>query len=315
MARAHRIGQVRDVKVIRLVAQHTVEEIILQRANQKLKLTENVIEKANFTTKSDADFVPKDSKSLLDVVKFGLKEICHDDKSTIDDNDIETILNKAEAVQEHIAKSPKNPQALSRTLSRKGTLFVYEEKTPQSMYEFEGQDYKSTPTPTPDEVMDVEEQDGDAAALEALLPDEKGDESLKVRRTRTLVSPAALEQRQAEVPPFPHFLSYLKATQAKQKRKASQLARKQAKWAELGYTSTAITLDEPRQQLLDSPPLDDFSSEDDSGLHYLNGDASAPEQIPALILQTVDNSGTWGHGGFFSALDQKSDNPAGSLRP
>jgi len=43
-ARAHRIGQTRPVKVIRLVARSTVEEIVLKRADDKLKLTNTVIE-------------------------------------------------------------------------------------------------------------------------------------------------------------------------------------------------------------------------------------------------------------------------------
>lgn len=42
-ARAHRIGQTRPVKIIRLVAKSTVEEVILTRAEAKLKLTHSVI--------------------------------------------------------------------------------------------------------------------------------------------------------------------------------------------------------------------------------------------------------------------------------
>lgn len=42
-ARAHRIGQTRPVKVIRLVAKSTVEEVILCRAKAKLRLTHSVM--------------------------------------------------------------------------------------------------------------------------------------------------------------------------------------------------------------------------------------------------------------------------------
>ena len=47
-ARAHRIGQTRPVKIIRLIGRSTVEEIILRRAEAKLKLTESVIEGDQF---------------------------------------------------------------------------------------------------------------------------------------------------------------------------------------------------------------------------------------------------------------------------
>lgn len=36
--RAHRIGQKKDVQVFRLVTEHTIEEKIVERAQQKLKL-------------------------------------------------------------------------------------------------------------------------------------------------------------------------------------------------------------------------------------------------------------------------------------
>ena len=39
----------RPVKVIRLVGKNTVEEIILKRAEEKLKLTEKVIEEGQFS--------------------------------------------------------------------------------------------------------------------------------------------------------------------------------------------------------------------------------------------------------------------------
>jgi SNF2 family DNA or RNA helicase len=38
-ARCHRIGQTRPVRIIRLVSKDTVEELILARAAEKLKLT------------------------------------------------------------------------------------------------------------------------------------------------------------------------------------------------------------------------------------------------------------------------------------
>jgi helicase SWR1 len=48
--RAHRIGQVRDVEVYKMVSEKTVEENILQRANQKSLLDQTVIQEGHFTT-------------------------------------------------------------------------------------------------------------------------------------------------------------------------------------------------------------------------------------------------------------------------
>lgn len=46
--RAHRIGQIRDVHVYRFVSQHTVEEAMLLKANQKRSLDDLVIQKGQF---------------------------------------------------------------------------------------------------------------------------------------------------------------------------------------------------------------------------------------------------------------------------
>ncbi|KAK6438257.1 swr1 complex component [Oleoguttula sp. CCFEE 5521] len=53
MDRAHRIGQVRDVEVYKMVSEKTVEENILRRANQKSLLDQTVIQEGNFTTDYD----------------------------------------------------------------------------------------------------------------------------------------------------------------------------------------------------------------------------------------------------------------------
>ncbi|SMR50963.1 unnamed protein product [Zymoseptoria tritici ST99CH_1E4] len=50
MDRAHRIGQVRDVEVYKMVSEKTVEENILRRANQKSLLDQTVIQDGHFTT-------------------------------------------------------------------------------------------------------------------------------------------------------------------------------------------------------------------------------------------------------------------------
>ncbi|KAG5638438.1 hypothetical protein H0H81_012655 [Sphagnurus paluster] len=50
--RAHRIGQIRDVHIYRFVSQHTVEEALLRKANQKRWLDDLVIQKGEFDWRS-----------------------------------------------------------------------------------------------------------------------------------------------------------------------------------------------------------------------------------------------------------------------
>ncbi|KAL4243624.1 INO80/SWR1 chromatin remodeling helicase [Abortiporus biennis] len=50
--RAHRIGQIRDVHIYRFVSEHTVEEALLRKANQKRALDDIVIQKGEFDWRS-----------------------------------------------------------------------------------------------------------------------------------------------------------------------------------------------------------------------------------------------------------------------
>lgn len=50
--RAHRIGQIRDVHIYRFISQHTVEEAMLRKANQKRSLDDLVIQRGEFNWRS-----------------------------------------------------------------------------------------------------------------------------------------------------------------------------------------------------------------------------------------------------------------------
>ncbi len=107
-ARVHRIGQTQPVKVIRLVAQHTVEELILKRAFLKLRLTQAVIDEGNFSLVFISLFIYLPSLTFLfiqeqelgklgglnEVLKYGLREIVGNQASNISDEDIDVILQK-----------------------------------------------------------------------------------------------------------------------------------------------------------------------------------------------------------------------------
>ncbi len=64
--RCHRIGQTRDVHIYRLVTEHTIEENILKKANQKRHLDDMVIKGGGFTTEF---FKNVDIRDLFDATK------------------------------------------------------------------------------------------------------------------------------------------------------------------------------------------------------------------------------------------------------
>lgn len=91
--RAHRIGQTRDVHIYRLVSEHTVEENILKKAQQKRHLDFLVMAEGQFTT----DFFSKASLRELmtgdDAIPGSSDEKERDDESADEDGDADDEMS------------------------------------------------------------------------------------------------------------------------------------------------------------------------------------------------------------------------------
>jgi SWI/SNF-related matrix-associated actin-dependent regulator of chromatin subfamily A member 5 len=85
--RAHRIGQKRQVQVFRLVTEHTIEEKVVERAQQKLKLDAMVVQQGRL---KDKDKLSRDD--LLAAVRFGADKVFKSKDSSITEDDIDLIL-------------------------------------------------------------------------------------------------------------------------------------------------------------------------------------------------------------------------------
>lgn len=108
-ARAHRIGQTKDVTVIRLVSKKTVEEIMLQRAKRKLQITQAVIENGSFgkTNEEDKKSDITSKENLFSVIKYSLRDVVGDEYtvSPITDKDIDLIINPPKEIQQNQTQS------------------------------------------------------------------------------------------------------------------------------------------------------------------------------------------------------------------
>nr|CAG8447490.1 7168_t:CDS:10 [Entrophospora candida] len=90
--RAHRIGQTKQVYVFRFVTENSIEEKVLERAAQKLRLDQLVIQqgRANHAQKNAT------KEELLSMIQHGAEKIFSSADSTVSDNDIDYILRKGE---------------------------------------------------------------------------------------------------------------------------------------------------------------------------------------------------------------------------
>ncbi|KAK4684402.1 hypothetical protein P7C73_g5775, partial [Tremellales sp. Uapishka_1] len=93
MDRAHRIGQTKQVYVFRFITQDAVEERILERATQKLRLDQLVIQEGRAQTAAKA---AQNKDELLDMIQHGAEKIINAGESMLIDEDIDAIIAKGE---------------------------------------------------------------------------------------------------------------------------------------------------------------------------------------------------------------------------
>ena len=129
--RAHRIGQKREVQVFRLVTEHTVEEKIVERAQQKLKLDAMVVQQGRLKEK---DKLSRDE--LLQAVRFGADKIFKSKDSSITDEDIDMIMDAGKRKTQELNDKLK--------AAEKGDLLDFKLDGSSQMQTYLGVDYSSS---------------------------------------------------------------------------------------------------------------------------------------------------------------------------
>ena len=94
MDRAHRIGQTKQVRVFRFVTENAIEEKVLERAAQKLRLDQLVIQQGRAQQQAKAAASKDD---LLNMIQHGAEKVFESKGSTGALDDIDEILARGEA--------------------------------------------------------------------------------------------------------------------------------------------------------------------------------------------------------------------------
>ncbi|GAA5994552.1 DNA translocase [Rhodotorula paludigena] len=93
MDRAHRIGQTKQVYVFRFVTENAVEEKVLERAAQKLRLDQLVIQQGRAQQSSKA----ANKDDLVEMIQHGAEKIINSKESMMADDDIDAIIQRGES--------------------------------------------------------------------------------------------------------------------------------------------------------------------------------------------------------------------------
>ncbi|KTW28151.1 hypothetical protein T552_02010 [Pneumocystis carinii B80] len=128
MDRAHRIGQTKQVYVFRFVTDNTVEEKVLERAAQKLRLDQLVIQqgRTQLQNKNSAS-----KEELITMIQHGAEDVFKQKEGgTMTEDDIEEIMKKGE----------KRTAELNKRYESLGIDDLQKFST-DSAYEWNGEDY------------------------------------------------------------------------------------------------------------------------------------------------------------------------------
>ncbi|EKM61557.1 uncharacterized protein PHACADRAFT_248237 [Phanerochaete carnosa HHB-10118-sp] len=128
MDRAHRIGQTKQVYVFRYVTEGSVEERMLERAAQKLRLDQLVIQQGRTQTSKAAN-----KEELLEMITHGAEHIVNSSDDMMINDDIDEIIQRGE---ERTAELSSKYEGLSFDA-------LANFKSEASVQQWEGEDFRA----------------------------------------------------------------------------------------------------------------------------------------------------------------------------
>ncbi|GAB1605108.1 chromodomain-helicase-DNA-binding protein 1-like [Argonauta hians] len=313
VARSHRFGQLRPVKIIRLIGSDTVEDIIFQRAARKLKLTKRVIEDGDFALQSNKfSSITDDKVTLRDILKFGvdklLKNPSQDSALSID---FTVVLgpshnNQWQVKDQQGTSKDVVTQRCFQTGGSVGDDDANKEDEPPTIYQFEGCDYSQAPS-TAD--IDAIDSLADETSEVEVGPRRKPLSAMPIllQKTRVKMTPEQVKEREKKRQETLELK--LKKQQAlAEERAAHRENMKASLWRQNGYVSCRLTSDGSEDDDGDSG---DDDSVDGLDICYVRGDVTKPTSKTghSFIVHCIDDSGVWGVGGVFTAISDRSSRP------
>ncbi|XP_039697296.1 chromodomain-helicase-DNA-binding protein 1-like isoform X1 [Pteropus medius] len=308
-ARAHRIGQNKSVKVIRLIGRDTVEEMVCGKATAKLQLASTVVEGGHLTLGTQKPAASA-GLQLSEILKFGLDKLLSSEGSSMDEMDLESILGETEDGQ-WACDVPPTAEGGNGEL----------EEAKNHMYLFEGKDYSKEPSKEDrksfEQLVNLQKTLLEKTSQEGRLLRNKGRVLIPglvegTAKRKQILSPEELEDRRNKRQAAAAKRKRLMEEKRRRKEEAER-EKKVAWWASSHYRSFCLPSEDSEAEGGEddgAPQLADEDS-DSTSIKYVSGDVTHPQAgaEDAVIVHCVDDSGCWGRGGLFTALEKRSAEP------
>ncbi|KAF3968944.1 hypothetical protein CMV_007221 [Castanea mollissima] len=269
LQRAHRIGQMNHVLSINLVTRHTVDEVIMRRAERKLRLSHNVVgdDVMNWEGKETAGVETGDLRSIIfGLHRFDPTEISTEKLGETQMSDLNAMVEKvlAKRYEQTAAKDDRKFEVNPLELSSGSVIAIGESSTSVSL----------------DPGLD------DDSYLSWV---EKLKEASQTGSNPIMESGARRHAPEEKL---------LKLEAARKKAEEKKLS----KWEALGYCSLSVKEPIPPE---DSDMMSDSGSVHFVYGDCTQPSKICPSE-PTVIFSCVDDSGNWGCGGMFDALAKLS---------
>ncbi|CAF0836864.1 unnamed protein product [Adineta steineri] len=301
--RCHRIGQKRPVRIIRLVCQNSFEEVILRRAEVKLKLSKSIMENGELASGLNTTIETK--TQLQDVLKIGIDKLLDEteqmDYAKIDFN---TILGKTDKnghwldIEETKKNQNEDEQSQSTVVND------------DNMYLFEGINYRDAAQKPDIDFFDRLILNDEKTNTKSTEPSNQRTSERPQRRQMTEEEKLARAEKSRET----KARRKQEIEEEEQKRKERHRARLQQLWASKNYNSSRVSLSDDEDENIDETVQTD-NEDDNSGetkLHYVFGNVMKPQlhgEKCAISVHCVDDSGRWPSKGVFASISQRSKEP------
>ncbi|TYI15073.1 hypothetical protein ES332_A08G162700v1 [Gossypium tomentosum] len=266
LQRAHRIGQMNHVLSINLVTEHSVEQVIMRRAERKLQLSHNVV--GDHVMDQEGKEMEGDEMGDLRSIIFGLHMF--DPTQTNNEEAYELKTSELSAMAEKVIA-----MRYEQMLGKNDGKFEI-----NAGYLMDGHDVHMRESSVSND-PGLDEASYLSWVEKFKVASQSGDNQIM-----------ALESSRN----FPED-RHLKVEAAKKKAEEKKVA----KWEANGYHSLSVQDPCP----MDGDMLSDSGSVFFVYGDCTDPSKVCPS-VPAIIFSCIDNSGNWGHGGMFDALAKLS---------